>query len=536
MSDFNIIGFKSNRTGNTYNCIDVGSSHEGGFKRVLFAPDRSYAIGVFMRKPDAGTMARLEALVGPYRSQLFGSSNKYSNDYWSKILFWPYDIVSGVVDGEMRLGIVMPCCPQNFYFDKDCGYGIKKGQDKTAEIFSDPYKRNKNIIPVEGTPSAEWRNYFRIALSLASGVSKMHKMGLAHADLSGKNVLVDPTSGSAAIIDLDGLVVPDKFKAEGEGTPGYIAPEILSTMGRKKRFYPSVYTDRHALSVIIYQLLLCRHPLEGRINFTGEDDILSSKRQGLHAVFVENPHDKSTRYDFKWAKDICGVAQKFPYLSPWRDLDKLPYSVLGPYMSEVIEKAFVFGLHAPHDRPSASVWEMALEKTIDLLHPCYNPKCISKWFVFDPKKPVCPFCGSRITHPVPMLKFKRYGTQIDDTTFVATERGGRISIPKRLVLWDTGNGTYNGLSCLYPYHARRVTSREEMDDYTRDTKLAYVRRLRDKWYIYNRSANSMWVDGKRLPPPSSASGGRAVGIELRDGMRIQLDGPASRILEVEMVR
>ncbi len=57
----------------------------------------------------------------------------------------------------------------------------------------------------------------------------MHSAGLAHSDLSYKNVLIDPVSRTAAIIDIDGLVVPGKFPPDVIGTADFIAPEVLAT-------------------------------------------------------------------------------------------------------------------------------------------------------------------------------------------------------------------------------------------------------------------------------------------------------------------
>ena len=92
-------------------------------------------------------------------------------------------------------------------------------------------------------------------------------MGLAHSDLSYNNVLVDPVERSACMIDLDGLVVPGLYPAEVIGTAEFIAPEVLSTKHLKKddpnRVLPSRLTDLHALPVLIYMLLLHRHPLKG---------------------------------------------------------------------------------------------------------------------------------------------------------------------------------------------------------------------------------------------------------------------------------
>ena len=54
-------------------------------------------------------------------------------------------------------------------------------------------------------------------------------MGLAHSDLSYNNILIDPVTKSANIIDLDGLVVPGLFPPEVIGTADFIAPEVLKT-------------------------------------------------------------------------------------------------------------------------------------------------------------------------------------------------------------------------------------------------------------------------------------------------------------------
>ena len=98
----------------------------------------------------------------------------------------------------------------------------------------------------------------------------MHAAGLAHSDLSYKNILVDPVSGSASVIDVDGLVVPGKYPPDVVGTPDFIAPEVVRTSHLSKdnpdRYLPSIATDKHALAVLIYMYLLYRHPLRGGKN------------------------------------------------------------------------------------------------------------------------------------------------------------------------------------------------------------------------------------------------------------------------------
>lgn len=68
-----------------------------------------------------------------------------------------------------------------------------------------------------------------MCLKIARAMRRLHAAGLAHGDLSYNNVLVDPLSGSALILDDDGLVVPGKYPPEVIGTPEFIAPEVLAT-------------------------------------------------------------------------------------------------------------------------------------------------------------------------------------------------------------------------------------------------------------------------------------------------------------------
>lgn len=126
-------------------------------------------------------------------------------------------------------------------------------------------KIEKSFCP--SRPKGTWLSDLHMCLKLARAVRRLHAAGLAHSDLSYKNVLVDPISGNSCIIDADELVVPGKYDAGVLGTPDFIAPEVMETKGLKigdpNKKLPSIATDRHALAVLIYMYLLNRHPLRG---------------------------------------------------------------------------------------------------------------------------------------------------------------------------------------------------------------------------------------------------------------------------------
>lgn len=380
-------------SGTRYEYVDeiIGA---GGMKDVYFTTDRRHAIGFYREKADALVRERLKMLVGRYRERIF---EQEGGSYWEDLFCWPVDMVQ-TDDG--RLGVVVPVYRSYYFFEHGSFNNdmLKiKGKEKEGKWFSTPRNRYKYLDEKE---RGNWLCYLRICILIARAVKRLHAAGLAHSDLSYKNVLVDPVGGHACIIDIDGLVVPGKFPPDVIGTPDFIAPEVIMTQHLDRtdthRKLPSIHTDRHALAVLIYMYLLLRHPLKGEKvhvpDDTDEDERLS---MGERALFVEHHSDRSNRI----ALDDLTVEELH-----WADTEQLPYRVTGPYLSALFKRAFIEGLHDPSKRPTADEWETALVKTVDLLQPCQNVSCDQGWFVFDnTTKPVCSFCSTPYTGSLPVL-------------------------------------------------------------------------------------------------------------------------------------
>ncbi len=58
-----------------------------------------------------------------------------------------------------------------------------------------------------------------------------------------------------------------------------------------------------------------------------------------------------------------------------------PYTILGPYLHEPMQRSFITNHHNPYRRPTAAEWELALSKTIDMLSSCHNPTCPARGYV-----------------------------------------------------------------------------------------------------------------------------------------------------------
>src|SRR5262249_54674043 len=124
---------------------------------------------------------------------------------------------------------------------------------------------------------------------------------------------------------------------------------------------------------------------------------------GKQALFCEHPKDASNR------------PEKNPYV---------PCEALGTFLEDLFQRTFVKGLHAPNDRPAATEWVRGLVKTVDLLVPCANAKCLGKWLVARPQQtsPIkCPWCGTMVRRPYPILNLRaerRPGVWMPDGTIV----------------------------------------------------------------------------------------------------------------------
>lgn len=473
----------------------------GGMKDVYFSPNKDYVVALFRTKADAATRDRLTTITGVYRDRFF---NQDGGEYLKNLFCWP----SAVVEHDGRLGVVAPFYRSCFFFEhgsnNDDMLGIR-GKDKDGKWFATASLRSQRLDPRE---LGDWMKHLKVCLLIARAVRRMHAGGLSHSDLSYKNVLIDPTTGQACLIDIDGLVVPGKYPPDVAGTPDFIAPEVVMTSHLAKndpsRKLPSRLTDQHALAVLVYLYLLYRHPLKGdKVHNTDDsvrDDELS---MGEFALFIENPTDRSNRVKLQQVKKSE---------LPWRDTEKLPYTITGPYLSELFRRAFIDGLHNPGARPTADDWETALVKTVDLLQPCSNPSCEQKWFAFDnTTAPKCPFCGTPHRGTLPVLNL-----------YSSHKAGSFRPDQHRLMVYSNQS--------LFPWHVNRMVFPNERLAADQVKRVGYFIEHQGAWYLVNEGLPQLRDIGNDV---DVAIGDK---VRLEDGSKILLSKePGGRLVVVQLV-
>ena len=470
---------------------------QGGVKDVYFNPQKQYVVAFYRKDLGPQDKERLRTIVGTYHQNIFNSTN--GGLYWKDFLIMP----DRMVEWNGKIGVVIPFYNPKFFFNG----GPFDKKEKNGKWFASAKLRNK-FLPAD--QKGTWLTHIHMCIKIARAVRRLHAAGLCHSDLSYNNVLVDPVTGNACIIDADELVVPGKYPPGVIGTPDFIAPEVMQTkslpLNDPNKKLPCIDTDKHALAVMIYMYLLNRHPLRGgKVHDIdpAKDEELS---MGKNALFIEHPTDSSNRVK---------VNDLEKSQLPQGDPSKLPYTICGPYLKKLFDKAFIDGLHDPSKRPTAQEWETALVKTADLVQPCQNPNCEAHWYVFDNStKPKCPFCGKEYKGKLPILNF-----------YYSPGHGRFMDEKYRLMVYDK--------QTLYNWHVNRfVPANEKTSD--ADKKPAGDFHLHNgEWILINRRMDSLYeiqTEGSKKQIKIGEF------VTLTDGKKILLsDKDGGRLVVVQLV-
>jgi hypothetical protein len=264
---------------------------------------------------------------------------------WDFLFCWPQRLI-GAGDEISRdflkahhlfdppLAFVLPCIRERFFFRDSRGRML----EKVASWFvSETTLRH---LPDEERGNVAAR--LDCCFMLASAVELLHSAGIVLADLSPRSFVIDLRDPAVSFLfELDEFEL-DGFSTVGiVSTPGYAAPDVVAGFGQL-----SFRANLHSLAVLIYKMLLLRHPLEGpKINgeCPEEDQKLS---MGQEALFIEHPSNTSNRPERELIRTIASF---------------------GPEVESCFLRAFVDGLHAPEKRPSTAEWQAALRSA---LHMC----------------------------------------------------------------------------------------------------------------------------------------------------------------------
>ena len=243
-----------------------------------------------------------------------------------------------------------------------------------------------------GNEKGNWLMRVYVAYQIARIVRWMHARGLCYSEVSPANFIVDLVAGQVIMNNCDAVVLPD------EQVPAFTSQEYSAPEFQVGKTFASMDLDKHALAVLIYQILFMRHPLLGPNVHSPDPKENERLSYGKRALYIEHPSDHSNR-----PSHLPVTVESLPHLT-----------------RELFKRAFVNGLHDPSNRPSASEWEIVLLRMADQVITCSNPACSMQSYVVQNKhKFECPWCKTsyQVTAELPIISLYRPGAGQGDYVF-----------------------------------------------------------------------------------------------------------------------
>jgi len=195
--------------------------------------------------------------------------------------------------------------PKKFY--ENLQNNIKKGKPSSAFLWPEDIteKQGEAFGCVMDLRPTEYKEFFRFllgrenfagvkamtnaALQIAKGFSALHQKGCYYQDFNDGNLFINPENGNVLFCDNDS-VSESGFNPGITGKSRYIAPEVM--LGKTGS---GIGTDNFSLALILFQLFVNTHPLEGKavLSVPIMNDAYEKKFYGDNPVFIFDPTDTS---------------------------------------------------------------------------------------------------------------------------------------------------------------------------------------------------------------------------------------------------
>ena len=227
-----------------------------------------------------------------------------------------------------------------------------------------------------------FRPLLTTCIQLTDAFHRLHVTGFCYRDISFGNVFFDPENGDVRICDNDNVDVNGSAPAGVLGTPRFMAPEIV-----RGEATPSTDTDRFSLAVLLFNVLMGGHPLDGALEARVHCLDMPAMMQlyGFSPLYIFHPTDAGNR-PVKRIHDNPIIFQKI-----------YPRSVM-----KLFETSFIDGLDSPGKRVLESVWRRVFIEARDLLYPCsrcHHHNFLEPSNILEGKRAKCWQCGAELSLP-----------------------------------------------------------------------------------------------------------------------------------------
>ena len=211
---------------------------------------------------------------------------------------------------------------------------------------------------------------------LCSAYHALHTRGFCYKDLSLGNIFLNPANGSLLVCDNDNADVNGRKSGSVLGTPGFIAPEILT-----QRVSPNFETDLFSLANVVFRLLMRHDPYCGKreLSIPVMDSAARMALYSRNAVFVFDPENSTNRPD---EVVHAGV--------------NMVWSIYTEAIRGLLVRSLAKGLSSPSERVLTGEWIDGLSELLN--RRCLCKVCDSEVFMEESENTrICWNCGEVVT-------------------------------------------------------------------------------------------------------------------------------------------
>lgn len=211
-----------------------------------------------------------------------------------------------------------------------------------------------------------WKYLMTTAFNIANAVTAVHQKGHCIGDLRENNILVSPNT-LIAFVDCDSFQIRDNTNGKvfytRVGTGEFLPPELHS-VNFKDGNHERIYSDRFALSILIFKFLMMGvHPYQAK--GPAMYDTPSTEGKIMKGFFP-----------YSYGNDV-----QPPDYAP-------PYEIMPQALKGLFSRCFVDGHKTPPQRPTAREWLDTLRGVIDTLKEC----AANRNHVYADHLSFCPWC------------------------------------------------------------------------------------------------------------------------------------------------
>lgn len=292
----------------------------------------------------------------------YGSQEKALKWYWPDVFPFPERFLN-----NLRHNVLEGAPTSQFVWPLDLTLTYEGSYGYVMDLVPTGYYEAKRLLLRQNLFETK-RRLVDACMNMVAAFRILHDKGYRYQDINGGNFFIDPKTGKLLIADNDN-VAPEGRSTGMQGFLTYMAPEIIT--GEE---IPSVGSDLHSMAVLIFQMLVLQHPLQGQ-RIEAYDEVSLRRMYGTDPLFAFDPNDGSN-----------APRSGSPSYRYWFEL---PQNMRDLFCRAFSQEA----LHDKRRRPNEATWMRELARYRSEIVAC---TCGSEMVLENAAPTKCDICGNPV--------------------------------------------------------------------------------------------------------------------------------------------